>query len=87
MAESAKITSKNQITLPARVRKTLGIGVGDKVDFVATANGTFELRSRKETLAGLRGAIKPDQSISGEDIERWIQEARSAGGKVGDDWT
>ncbi|KQY32912.1 MULTISPECIES: AbrB/MazE/SpoVT family DNA-binding domain-containing protein [Rhizobium/Agrobacterium group] len=86
MAESAKITSKNQITLPARVRKTLGIGVGDKVDFVATANGTFELRSRKETLAGLRGAIKPGQTISDGDIDSWIQDARSAGGKVSDDW-
>ncbi|WP_438752494.1 AbrB/MazE/SpoVT family DNA-binding domain-containing protein [Pararhizobium sp. O133] len=85
MMESAKITSKNQITLPARVRKTLGIGVGDKVDFVATANGTFELRSRKETLADLRGVIKPDQRISSRDIERWIKEARSAGGEVTDD--
>jgi len=87
MAESAKITSKNQITLPARVRKTLGIGVGDKVDFVATANGTFELRSRKETLADLRGAIKLEQPVSSADIERWIKDARAAGGKVSDDWS
>ncbi len=78
MAESAKITSKNQITLPANVRKSLGVGTGDKVDFIRNAAGNFELRARTEVLADLVGALKSKASASGDDIERWIKEAREA---------
>ena len=36
---SARITSKGQITLPIEIRKFLGVGVGDRVEFVAGAHG------------------------------------------------
>ena len=61
MNHSAKITSKGQITLPADIRKELGLGAGDKVDFVKNAAGKFELKPRTGRFADLRG-----KSLDGE---------------------
>ena len=40
---TAKITSKGQITLPKEVRRRLGIGPGDQVEFVEE-NGKYVLK-------------------------------------------
>lgn len=79
MFETAKITSKNQITLPASVRRSLGVAPGDRVDFIPAAAGNFELRGRSGTLADLRGIVKLAEPVTGKDIDRWIAEAQSAG--------
>ena len=50
MTETAKLTSKNQITLPANVRKSLGLSAGDKIDFIPDNAGGFNLRARKGVL-------------------------------------
>ena len=78
MAETAKITSKNQITLPANVRKSLGVTTGDKVDSVRNAAGNFELRARRETLADLMGVFKRETPVTGDEIGKWIEDAREA---------
>jgi len=36
--EIAKITSKGQITIPAEIRKDLGLGSGDKLAFLKYGN-------------------------------------------------
>ncbi|MGG7578704.1 AbrB/MazE/SpoVT family DNA-binding domain-containing protein [Rhizobium sp. Nf11,1] len=88
MATSAKVTSKNQITLPAALRKSLDIHAGDRIDFVANSKGVFEVHVLRESLADLIGVLKSDQPVSSEDIEKWIAEARGAmatgSGNVGD---
>jgi AbrB family looped-hinge helix DNA binding protein len=78
MSETAKITSKNQITLPAKVRKSLGVRAGDKIDFIRNAAGHFEFRARTEVLADLIGALKAEASVCNDDIEAWIKDAREA---------
>ena len=40
----AKITSKGQITLPAEVRKALGLKPGGKIVFFEDGNGGFTVR-------------------------------------------
>ena len=35
----AKITAKGQVTIPLVVRRRLGIGPGDEIEFRETANG------------------------------------------------
>ena len=40
---TAKITSKGQITLPKEVRRRLGVGPGDQVEFVEE-NGKYVLK-------------------------------------------
>ena len=39
MTAAATITTKGQITIPAAVRKALGVGCGDRITFVRTAAG------------------------------------------------
>lgn len=62
---TAKITSKGQITLPKEVRRRLGIGPGDEVDFIEE-DGVYVLKKRvKESpfdvyVGFLKGRRGPD---------------------------
>ena len=51
---TATVTSKGQITLPRVVRKALGLGVGDKVDFVEVEGG-FKIVPLRKDIRGLKG--------------------------------
>lgn len=51
------ISSKGQVTVPAEVRKRLGIKQGDKLAFVIEDGGGVRLKTpRFPNLASLRGA-------------------------------
>lgn len=39
--ETAKLSSKSQITMPRKVREQLRIGQGDRIGFEETADGRF----------------------------------------------
>jgi antitoxin PrlF len=50
------ITSKGQVTIPAAVRRHLGVGTHDKITFVLTDNGEVRLRvPQYPTIQSLRG--------------------------------
>jgi AbrB family looped-hinge helix DNA binding protein len=49
------ITSKGQVTIPAEVRRYLGVGQGDKLSFVIDDSGTVGLKvAAYPTVASLR---------------------------------
>ena len=48
------VTSKGQITLPRDVRQALGLGAGDKVDFVEVEGG-FKLVPLRKDVHALKG--------------------------------
>ncbi len=51
------ITSKGQVTIPAEVRRHLGVKRNDKVSFVLEPDGVVRLRvPRYPDIASLRGA-------------------------------
>lgn len=51
------VTSKGQVTLPAEVRRHLGIKTNDKITFVIDEHGGVQVRAaRYPTIASLRGA-------------------------------
>lgn len=55
-----KITSKRQVTFPARVLDALGVGPGDRLELVEGSDG-FRLRPQRvqrERLAPLRCKLK-----------------------------
>ncbi len=70
----AKISSKNQITLPVEVRRHLGVGPFDTIAFVFTERGTVEVRKPQLDLESIIGSVPalPGASL---DFEREIEEA------------
>jgi antitoxin PrlF len=54
---TSTVTSKGQVTIPAEVRKHLGIKQGDRLSFVIEDQGDVHLeRPRYQDVASLRGA-------------------------------
>ena len=82
------LTAKCQLTLPAEIRKRLGLGPGDQIDFCLNADGVIEARPVRATtgsvldLAGCLGP-PPNGPQSLEDMERAI--ARGAAGLLDED--
>jgi AbrB family looped-hinge helix DNA binding protein len=54
---TATVTSKGQITIPAKVRISLGLAAGDKIDFVEIEKGRFVLRPRTASIRDLEGCV------------------------------
>lgn len=54
------LTRKGQITLPAEMRKTLGLQEGDKVA-LALDNGQIRLRRAGSVVARTAGILKPNE--------------------------
>ena len=70
-----KITSKRQVTFPARVLEALGVRPGDQLELQESPNG-FLLRPRRidfDRLAPLRGKLRRGEGSF--DIERFREEA------------
>ena len=53
----AKLTSKNQLTLPKAVRELLRLVAGDRVDFVVKDDGTVVLRPVTVDVRDLKGLL------------------------------
>lgn len=77
---AATLTSKGQLTLPKEVRQALGVGPGDRVDFVRMEDGNFAVLPATRSVKSLKGMIaKPKKAVSLDDMDRAI--ARGAKGE------
>jgi antitoxin PrlF len=75
---SAVVTSKGQITIPKEVREALGVDAGDRVEFVESAKGVFEIVAASRDVRELKGMIaRPRKPVSVEDMRKAV--ARRAG--------
>lgn len=71
--KTATLTSKGQLTLPKEVRMALGVGPGDRVDFVRMEDGNFAVLPATHSVKSLKGLIpKPKRSVSLGDMEKAI---------------
>lgn len=70
----ATINRDGRITIPASIRKRLGLQAGDKVFFVTHDDGRIEMRSSRLSLEDVIGSI---EALPGEsaDLDREIKEA------------
>jgi len=78
ISNSSKVSSQNQITLPADVRKKLGVGAGDKVIFIEE-DDKIVIRSLKdliyEVVEGFKGLDKTDKEFR----EAWTKRLKREG--------
>ena len=72
------LTSKGRVTIPAEIRKYLGITSKDKIGFVIDDEGVVRLRvHRYPTIASLRGAAgRLNKPLSWKEIQKIAQEDR-----------
>lgn len=56
----SKITSQNQISIPAEVRKKLGVGPGSSIEWGEEGDKIVVRRSGKYTFADMRRVLFPD---------------------------
>jgi AbrB family looped-hinge helix DNA binding protein len=70
---SAIVTSKGQITVPKEVREALGVRTGDRLEFVETSKGVYEVVAASRDVRELKGMIpRPRKPVSVEDMRRAV---------------
>jgi AbrB family looped-hinge helix DNA binding protein len=73
---SAKVTTKGQITIPLEVRHKLGLDAGDRVQFVESETGGFEIIPATASVAALKGIVPPvGHAITLEEMDDAIARA------------
>jgi AbrB family looped-hinge helix DNA binding protein len=69
------VRSKGQLTLPAAVRRQLGINVGDRVAIVVEDEEGARLRRVEHDLRSVRGLIATPRGLESQDFDDLIEEA------------
>jgi AbrB family looped-hinge helix DNA binding protein len=71
---TATLTSKGQITIPAIVREALGVGAGDRVEFIEVSPGRYEVIPATRPVTELKGMFgKPVKPVSVDDMNAAIR--------------
>ena len=78
---TATLTSKGQVTIPAAVRARLGVGAGDRLEFIEVAPGRYEMVAATQSVTALKGLVrKPASTVTIEAMNAAIA-ARGASAK------
>lgn len=77
---ASTVTSKGQITVPAEVRKALGLRSGSRVNFVLrTDSGAYELVPETRSVASLKGSITTNgPAVTLEEMDEAISAGSAA---------
>ncbi len=60
------------MTIPVSVRTALGIGTGDRIEFVQLENGEFKVMAATKSVKSLRGIITATTPVSIEEMNAAI---------------
>ncbi|MEA3276847.1 MAG: AbrB/MazE/SpoVT family DNA-binding domain-containing protein [Pseudomonadota bacterium] len=71
--QTSTLTSKGQVTIPAEVRRRLGLHPGDHVGFIVEEDEVRLVR-RESRIEAAFGICEADSSVSVEDMERVIRQ-------------
>jgi antitoxin PrlF len=70
----SRMTSKGQVTVPAELRRELGLKPGDRVEFVRE-NGSIQVRKAESIVERLVGAVHGRGTpLDADDIHRIVEE-------------
>lgn len=76
---TATLSSKGQITIPAKVRQALHVDTGDRVEFVEVAPGRYEFVAATQAVTELKGMFgKAKRTVSIEEMNQAIAKQGAA---------
>lgn len=75
---NAKITSKNQTTLPGQVRTALNVGPGDTLIYRVSDDGRVTMEKDTSSLDDLAGIVTSDVSLTDAELDEAVAEARES---------
>lgn len=70
--DTSTVTQKGQVTIPAGIRRKLGLRTGDRVAFVERADGVI-VKALEQDVAASFGLVKARRSASLADMEQAIR--------------
>lgn len=77
---TATLTSKGQVTIPAEVRQRMGLGTGDRIEFVELDAGGFAIKPAIDDVRSLKGLLrKPAKAVSVADMNAAIRQRAAVG--------
>lgn len=77
----ATITSKGQVTVPKRIRDSLHLKPGDKLNFLLDDDGALRVAPVKSPVTALKGMLpKPSAPVTLEQMDEAI--AHASGRKI-----
>ncbi len=77
---TATLTSKGQVTIPAVVRQRMGLGTGDRIEFVELDSGGFAIKPAIDDVRSLKGLLrKPLKPVSVADMNAAIRQRAAVG--------
>ncbi|MFT0533689.1 AbrB/MazE/SpoVT family DNA-binding domain-containing protein [Castellaniella hirudinis] len=59
----AILSTKGQVTIPANIRRLLGVSAQDRITFTPMPDGTVVLRAKARSLKALQGMLVPQDGI------------------------
>ena len=65
----ATVSTKGQITIPADIRRALGLTAGERVVFTRLDDGTTLLRAKRRSILDLEGLLELAQDAPRVEIE------------------
>ncbi len=76
---SATVTSKGQVTIPAKVRSALGLDAGDRIEFVETGKREFTIVPATGSIRELKGLFRGRKTkpVTLKEMERAIAKGAS----------
>ena len=76
IAEVTKLTNGNRVVIPAKIRKSLGLRVGDAVTLVLQSNGEVRLLTQAEALKQAQALVRQHVSVNRSLVEELLAERR-----------
>jgi len=76
LQDMATITSKRQLTIPAKIFKKLGLREGEKV-IVSEEEGGIKIKSALKLLDELAGSVKLPKRFKGLSIDEIIEKGKT----------
>lgn len=81
ITEVTKLTNGNRVVIPAAIRKSLGLRVGDAVTLVLENNGEVRLLTRNEAIRQAQALVRQNVPKGRSLVEELLAERREEVGR------